>query len=234
METRTVLIAEPSEDITLELTRHLSPEFRVLCCGDGTGILELLDREEPALLILELSLKRMDGITLLRQLDNRESRPMVLVYTAVNTDYILCALQELPVDYLLRKPTPIPDVAERAREMLQSCAQPPVYWQVSDLLIRLGIPEHSQGFRNMIVLITLLAENPDQFLGKTLYQETAHRNRVTYESVEKAIRDAIHTGWDKGSRKLWQQYFPGAAEAPQNKPFLIRIARILCRMRQCG
>lgn len=234
MDTRTVLIADPCEDIALELTRLLQPEFRVLCCGDGPKVLALLEQETPALLILELSLNRMDGATLLRQLISRESRPLVLIHTAANTDYALCALQELPVDYMLRKPTPLTNVAERAREMLLTQAEPPIHWLISDVLIRLGIPEHLQGFRNMVVGISLLTENPDQFLGKTLYLEIALRNRVSDDSVEKAIRDAIHSGWNRGNRSLWQQYFPGADRAPQNKAFLIRMAGIVCRFRRCG
>jgi hypothetical protein len=183
---------------------------------------------------MELSLPRLDGVSLLRALNRCSPRPLVLIYTAANTDYALCALGELPVDYLLRKPTPIELVAERAREMLALRCRTRRDWQIADLLIRLGIPEHLQGFRNLVVGIPLLAENPDQFLGKTLYLEIARRNGVTSESVEKAIRDAIRAGWDRGDRKLWLQYFPGAVKAPQNKPFLIRMAGILGRIRRCG
>lgn len=234
MEVRTILLADPCEEVTLELARLLQPDFRVLRCGSGPEVLALAEQEEPSLLILELSLPRLDGVGVLREVSHMDSRPLVLIYTAANTNYLLGALQSLPVDYLMRKPTPIPTVAERAREMLEAQAQTTLDWSVSDLLIRLGIPEHLQGFRNMVVGIPLLAENPDQFLGKTLYTEISHRNRVSYESVEKAIRDAVKSGWLKGNQALWQQYFPGATEAPQNKLFLIRMAGILSRYRRCG
>lgn len=234
MEVQTILLADPCEEVTLALTRALQREFRVLCCSSGPEVLELLNRERPALLLMELALPRLDGIGLLRALRDRDPRPLVLVYTAANTNYLIGALGELPVDYLLRKPTPIPTVAERAREMLAAHALSTLEWQASDLLMRLGIPEHLQGFRNMVVALSLLAEDPDQFLGKALYLEISRRNRVTYDSVEKAIRDALRSGWDRGNRALWLQYFPGATEVPQNKSFLIRMAGILRRFRQCG
>ena len=234
MEVRTVLIADPCPEISRPLAEMLLPKFRVICCDDGQNALQLAQQEQPDLLIMELSLPRMDGVSLLRKLDCGESRPLVLIYTAANTDYALCTLRELPVDYLLRKPTPLAVVAERAQEMLEIRSRTSVDWRITDLLIRLGIPEHLQGFRNLVVGIPLLAEDPDQFLGKTLYLEIARRNRVTSESVEKAIRDAIRAGWDRGDRKLWLQYFPGAVKAPQNKPFLIRMAGILGRIRRCG
>jgi CheY-like chemotaxis protein len=234
MEIQTILLADPAEEVILELARALRPEFRVLCCGSGPEALEILNREHPALLIMELSLPRMDGMALLRELRSLDPRPLVLIHTAANTNYLIGALGELPVDYLLRKPTPISTIVERAREMLAFQADTPVQWQVSDLLIRLGIPEHMQGFRNMAVGIPLLIDDPGQFLGKTLYRQIASQNRVTCDSVEKSIRDAIRAGWDRGNRALWLQYFPGAADMPQNKPFLIRMAGILGRFRRCG
>lgn len=234
MDARTVLVADPSQQITSGLAQTLQPRFRVVCCHDGADFPAMLQQELPDLVIMELSLPHTDGLELLRELGCRESRPLVLIHTSANTDYLIGALHSLPVDYLMRKPTPISKVVQRARQMLEAQAQIQLDWGASDLMLRLGIPEHLQGYRNMVVGIPLLAEDPDQFLGKTLYQEIAHRNRVTTESVEKSIRDAIHAGWTRGNRQLWLQYFPGATEAPQNKPFLIRMAGILSRYRRCG
>lgn len=234
MDVQTVLLADPSEEITTALEEALRPLFRTVCCHDGLDFPALLNREQPALVIMELSLPRADGAELLRELALRENRPLVLIYTAANTNYLLSALYNLPVDYLLRKPMDISKVANRARQMLEDQTRIRLDWGASDLLLRLGIPEHLQGFRNMAVGIPLLSENPDQFLGKTLYQQIACRNRVTAESVEKAIRDAIRAGWERGNRQLWRQYFPGATEPPQNKPFLIRLAGLLSRYCRCG
>lgn len=234
MEAWTVLIADPCEEITLALAQVLQPHFRVVCCADGREALCLVEQESPDILILELSLPRLDGIGLLRELSRRENRPRVLVHTLIATDFVASALQELPADYIMCKPTPIQTVAERAREMLASPTEESVDWYTADLLIRLGIPETSQGFRHLVVGLPLLAEQSDQFLGKTLYMEIARRNRVSNESVEKAIRDAIHSGWNRGNRALWQSYFPGITRPPQNKQFLTRMASVLLRLRRCG
>lgn len=234
MEPWTALIADPCEEITLELTKALQPHFRVLCCADGREALQLLDTEAPDILITELTLPRMDGIALLRELSRREIQPRVLVHTIIATDYVAGALRELPVDYILRKPTPVQTVAERARELMTPQQDQSLDWFVADLLIRLGIPEPSQGFRHLVVALPLLAEQSEQFLGKTLYMEVGRRNRASTESVEKAIRDAIHSGWDRGNRSLWQSYFPGITRAPQNKQFLTRMAGLILRLRRCG
>ena len=233
METQTALLADPNEEITLALEELLAPHFRVLRCADGQKALELVEQEHPALLIMELSLSRMDGISLLRELAQLESRPCVLVLTYESSPYILRALQTLPADYIMLKPSPMRLVVERAIELLEPHVEPES-WFLRDLLNRLSIPEGSQGFRHLMVGLPVLAELSGQFLGKTLYLEIARQNRVSNESVEKSIRDAIHAGWDKGDRSMWLRYFPNAVKAPQNKQFLTRLAAILCRQRRCG
>ena len=92
MEIQTVLIADPCEEVVLALSQLLQPDFRVLTCGDGREALALVRQEQPELMILELSLTRMDGITLLRQLNLLETRPRTLVFSAALSDYVLCAL----------------------------------------------------------------------------------------------------------------------------------------------
>lgn len=234
MQIRTALIADPSEEVSLALAQVLQPDFRAVCCADGLRALTALEEEAPDILILELSLPRLDGIGILRELSRRDDRPRVLVLTSMNTDFVLSALQELPVDYVMRKPSPAAIVAERAREMLQPKPAVPIAWQVSDILIRLSIPEASRGFSHLLVGLPLLAAQSEQFLGKTLYLEIARVNNVSYESVEKAIRDAIRVGWKKGDRHIWQHYFPGCTRCPQNKQFLTHIAGLLTRLRRCG
>lgn len=234
MQQKTALIADPSEEITLALAAHLQPDFRAVCCSDGLQVLAALEEERPDILILELSLPRLDGIAILRELSRRDDRPRVLVLTSTTTDYVIAALQELPVDYLMRKPSPAHMVAERAREMLQPMPAEPMAWQVSDILIRLSIPEASRGYSHLLVGLPLLAAQSEQFLGKALYLEIARINNVSFESVEKAIRDAIRSGWERGDRDIWLRYFPGSTRCPQNKQFLTRIAGLLTRLRRCG
>ena len=234
MQIRTALIVDPCEEVCLALAEALEPDFRVLCCGDGLAALELLDSEQPELLILELSLPRLDGIGLLRRIACRDFLPRILVNTGNRTDYVLSVLQDLPVAYAMRKPTDARLVAERARELLLPRCADPLAWEVSDLLLRLSIPNPSQGHRHLMTGLPLLAEQPDQFLGKTFYAEIARRNGATCNSVEKAIRDAIHGGWEQGDRRVWQRYFPGISRCPQNKPFLTRLASLLQRQLKCG
>ena len=234
MEERTALIVDPSEEVRAGLAEALKPDFRVLSCGDGLSALALLEGRKPDVLILELSLPRLDGIGLLRRMQAMEFTPQVLVFTDNRSAYALGALESLNVAYVMRKPTSAALVAERTRELLEPRYEDPLTWTTADILRGLSIPEPFQGYRHLLTGLPLLAARPDQFLGKTFYLEIAQRNNATCNSVEKAIRDAIHAGWENGDRSIWLRYFPGYVKCPQNKQFITRIASLLQRQRRCG
>jgi len=234
MEPRKILIADPSEEIRAALECELCSEFQVLTCASGPEALEILQSRCPDLLILELELPGLDGIGLLRKLVPLSQRPKTLVYANAASGYINSVLQTLAIDYAMRKPTPVQIVAERIREMLEPPAEAPLNAAAADILIYLSIPYGTQGARNLIAALTSLALYRDQSLSKELYPQVAAINRVTAASVEKSIRDSIHSGWARGDRSRWQRYFPGITQCPSNREFLYRIAEYLLRTRRCG
>lgn len=234
MQLPKALVAEPSEELRDSLNCALADRFRVLTCAAGTEALDILERWMPDVLILELELPGMDGIGLLRRLRSMPHRPRVLVLTRMNTPFVLGALQELEVDYAMRKPTPTAIVAERAAELLYTSAGDDLTRAAADAMLALSIPDASQGFRNLLVGLPSLAACHDQSLSKELYPRIARENRVSVGSVEKSIRDAIHTGWSRGERTRWNRFFPGFTRCPTNREFLFRLAGCLSRLRRCG
>ena len=234
MEPRKILIADPSEEIRTALEAALRSDFQVFTCATGPEALEILQSHCPDLLILELELPGLDGIGLLRKLAALSLHPKTLVYASAASGYISSVLQTLGIDYAVRKPTSIHIVAERTRELLAPPAEAPLNSAAADILIYLCIPYGTQGSRNLIAAITCLALYRDQSLSKELYPQVAAINRVTAASVEKSIRDAIHSGWARGERSRWQQFFPGITQCPSNREFLCRIADALSPRLRCS
>lgn len=231
MDPRKVLIADPSEEFREALTQALSPHFQVITCTRGDEVPGLLEADKPDLLILELSLPGLEGISLLEQL---EDRPPVLVVTDLITPYVYRALVRLEVDYAIRKPCPILSVADRAFELVRMAhtSQEPDCLQ--ELLIRLGLPSGRQGFGHLLTGLPLLARNRNQLLSKELYRDIAELDHSTPAAVEKAIREVIHQGWETGDRQEWNRLFPGLTSCPRNKDFLFRLADLLREQRLCG
>ena len=74
----TVLVVDDEERIRSSLRGILSDEgFRVLDTGDPAGVMDLIARENPALVLLDIWMPNIDGIELLRRI--KAERPEVRV-----------------------------------------------------------------------------------------------------------------------------------------------------------
>lgn len=231
MDLRKVLIADPTEEFRAALTQALSSGFQVVTCARGDEAAALLDSEQPDLLILELSLPGLDGISLLEQL---EARPPVLVVTELLTPYIHQALIRLRVEYAIRKPSPIQAVADRAYDLVRTADAAREPGCLQEALIRLGLSSGRQGFAHLLTGIPLLSRNRNQLLSKELYETIAALDHSTPAAVEKAIRESLRRGWESGDRREWSRLFPGRSQCPRNKEFLFRMADLLREHRRCG
>ena len=86
-----VLVVDNDPDIVLMLTDRLEAlGYTTLAAGDGQRALELLESEEPGLVLLDLQMPRMTGLEVLEQLARQEQailahRPPIIVMTAHGT-----------------------------------------------------------------------------------------------------------------------------------------------------
>ncbi len=231
MNPRKALIADPSEEFREALALALSPGFRVITCVRGDEVPALLASQQPDLLILELSLPGLDGISLLEQLTER---PPVLVVTDLINEYVHRALVRLDVEYAIRKPCPIQSVADRAFDLVMPLQTSKVPEEFQETLFRLGIPCGRHGFQHLLTGLPLLVRKRDQQLSKELYETIAALDRSTPAAVEKAIREVIRRGWTTGDRREWNRLFPGHTHCPGNKDFLFHMADLLREQRRCG
>ena len=68
-----VLVVDDDPDIVLMLTDRLEAlGYATLAAGDGERALELLESEEPGLVLLDLEMPRMTGLEVLKQLNRQE------------------------------------------------------------------------------------------------------------------------------------------------------------------
>ncbi len=86
-----ILVVDDDPDIVLMLMDRLEAlGYTTLAAGDGQRALELLESEEPGLVLLDLQMPRMTGLEVLEQLARQEQailahRPPIIVMTAHGT-----------------------------------------------------------------------------------------------------------------------------------------------------
>ncbi|MFE0626008.1 response regulator [Streptomyces sp. NPDC058864] len=80
--------------------------------ADGTEVLPLVDAHRPDLVLMDIRMPRMDGLTATAELRNRPDPPEVLILTTFTTDgYVLEALRAGAAGYVLKHTPPAQIVA---------------------------------------------------------------------------------------------------------------------------
>ena len=97
------------------MTEELLDEgVKPLVCSTGQELLDLLENEQVDLILLDLMMPVMDGMTCLRHLKHRNLNVPVLVVTAFNDESKRQeSLESGATDYILK-----PDLFERLPELL--------------------------------------------------------------------------------------------------------------------
>lgn len=134
------------------------------------------------------------------------------------------------------------DEAERGKilkslsEMLvESKAPTPVNYhdKVVKALLELGTPDSIKGHRYLVYAIELAIENPDiiEQITKVLYPKVAEKFNTIPSRVERAIRHAIETTWNRSDYDTLTKYFGNTVHPSKgkstNSEFIARMANAL-------
>lgn len=236
MQIQSLLIADGSEAFTSQLMEALRGSYHIRVCHDGLTALEQLREKKPDVMILDLLLPELDGISLLHTAAAEELVPHVLGLTRFASSYVMESAERLGVTYLMMKPCEPEAVCARLKDLSRytrpdPVVQPDVRATVSNVLLALRIPTKLRGYVCAREAILYLMRTPGMSVTKELYPAVAALCDGTPAQVERAIRGAIQAGWSQGAEEAWERFFnrrsDGRIHRPSNAEFLSRIADFL-------
>lgn len=233
LETLSILIADSSEEFRSTLTNALQGNYRIYCCRTGKEALDFLKRNLPDILIMDLMLPELDGLSLLQSLVSSGIHPTTLATTRLANDYVVEATTKLGVEYLMIKPCDIRAIVSRVKDL--SCKRPrPTLsapdnrTHVSNLLVSLGVSTKLRGYAYLREAVLSIADTPMQSITKELYPSIARRFGCNSAQVERSIRNAIQSAWSQRSDSTWSQIFQpdgdGNIARPSNAVFISSLA----------
>jgi DNA-binding response OmpR family regulator len=118
-EIKKVLIVEDETSLKKALASGLSnQEFEVITAGDGEEGLAVALKEKPHLILLDLFMPKMDGITMLKKLREDEWGKKVKVIILTNLedrDKLSAAVENRVYDYMIKSNWNISDVLKKIR-----------------------------------------------------------------------------------------------------------------------
>ena len=234
MENRVkILIADGNEEFCDHLKRRLEqvPGYEVAgVAADGQRALELMRAVQPDVLVLDLMLAKLDGITVLKRAREMDKPPAALVLTGFMTEYVSNMAASLGVQYFMSKPCELDAVAERVHEMTavegqlrknaQRRQEVNIEAMVTSIIHEIGVPAHIKGYQYLRDAIIMSVNDMDMLnsITKILYPTIAKKYQTTSNRVERAIRHAIEVAWSRGKMDTIDEMFGYTIHNGKGKP----------------
>ena len=174
-----ILIAEDDQGVRTSLTRALTfQNYNVTAVNDGAQALEAVDAQLPDLVILDVSMPHVDGLTACRMIREKHRSLPILMLTARHEISDRVAGLDAGADDYVVKPFALEELSARVRSMLRRThvSDETQNLVVADLILDLRSRTAHRGKRELILtktefdLLELLMQNVGIVLERdTLY-----------------------------------------------------------------
>jgi len=163
-----ILIAEDDQGVRTSLTRALTfQNYNVTAVNDGAQALEAVDAQLPDLVILDVSMPHVDGLTACRMIREKYQSLPILMLTARHEISDRVAGLDAGADDYVVKPFALEELSARVRSMLRRThvTEETQNLVVADLVLDLRSRTAHRGKRELILtktefdLLELLMQN---------------------------------------------------------------------------
>ncbi|MBT8493157.1 MAG: response regulator transcription factor [Deltaproteobacteria bacterium] len=119
-DSTSILIIEDDNAIATGLSMNLKLEgYETALAGDGAAGLEMIRRNHPSLVLLDIGLPKKDGVTLLGELRRSGNRTPVIILSARGTEYDKVAALKIGADDYVTKPFALAELIARIEAVLR-------------------------------------------------------------------------------------------------------------------
>ncbi|MBT9172764.1 MAG: Stage 0 sporulation protein A [Syntrophomonadaceae bacterium] len=232
-----VFVADDNREFSDLLIEYLEQQPGINIIGkayNGKEALELIPRNPPDILLLDIIMPHLDGLGVLEGLNNFDfdPRPKVIMLTAFGQEDITRKAVELGAAYYILKPFNMETLVDRIRLLAAAktaitaggaarlSKRPVLEVEVTNIIHEMGIPAHIKGYQYLREAIMLVVEEVDLLgsITKILYPRIAAKFDTTSSRVERAIRHAIEVAWSRNNIETIKKFFGYTINTERGKP----------------
>lgn len=245
LEKLSVAIADDNERMVQLLDSIVSSDKDLEVAGtagNGEDLIHIIKEKEPDVVLLDLIMPKMDGLTVLEKVNHDSSvkkRPAFIVITAVGQEKITEDAFELGADYYILKPFDNEMILNRIRHIrkntdknymavrkVQAYESKNEYMErnletdVTNIIHEIGVPAHIKGYQYLRDSIIMTVKDMEMLnsITKILYPTIAKKHQTTPSRVERAIRHAIEVAWSRGKMDTIDELFGYTVSCGKGKP----------------
>jgi two-component system response regulator (stage 0 sporulation protein A) len=259
-------MADDNREFVSLMNQYFSEEDDMEIIGvgfNGVEILEVLENEQPDIIILDIIMPRLDGLAVLEKIrmENLQSQAKIIMLTAFGQEEITKRAVELGASFYILKPFEMDVLANRIRQLMSSPSQAissspssgarnmvtssrsggqrNLDARITSIIHEIGVPAHIKGYLYLREAITMVYNNLELLgsITKILYPDIAKKFNTTSSRVERAIRHAIEVAWSRGSvdsiNKMFGYTINNNKAKPTNSEFIAMVADKL-RLERAG
>ncbi len=255
VEKLNVAIADDNERMLQTLGDIVKSDDELQVVGtakDGEEAYEMIKRQEPDVVLLDIVMPKLDGLTVMDKVKNDKNikkHPAFIMITAIGQEKITEDAFSLGADYYIMKPFDNDVVLNRikhvrnlemrktsevrkvnAYEKKQELEERNLENDVTSIIHEIGVPAHIKGYQYLREAIVMSVTDMEMLnsITKILYPGIAKKYQTTPSRVERAIRHAIEVAWSRGKMDTIDELFGytihNGKGKPTNSEFIALIA----------
>lgn len=244
-----ILLADDDTEFCARMSAVLdsADDFELVGIAEnGEKALSAVNELRPDVLIIELMLPVMDGMSVLSRLHEQDGpHPAVMVFSAFASPQIGAECAALGVDLFLRKPMEPQAVCERLRlwrtgqlRAVKAEESMALELRVTEVIHQVGVPAHIKGYQYLREAIMMAVEDIESVsaITKVLYRRLLKSSRRPPPAWSAPSGTRSRSRGTAGDIETLQNYFgytvSGVKGKPTNSEFISMIAdRLRLQMR---
>ena len=240
-----VIIVDDNEKVIENIDSALSKDTAIQIIGkakNGQEAYELIRKSTPDVVILDLIMPKMDGLSLMNKVNDDGAMikmPFFIITSAISNENVIQDAFGYGAGYYLLKPFETNMIADRVKGVKSYNKRIPetkkiigagedrkhfmernIENDVTSIIHDVGVPAHIKGYQYLREAI-IMSVNDNEMLNsitKILYPSIAKKFQTTSSRVERAIRHAIEVAWNRGRMDTIDELFGYTINAEKGKP----------------
>ncbi len=180
--------------------------------NDKETILRSILKDKPAVVVSDLNLYDGDAVSVMRTAKTiLPLSPAFIIFSDIYNNFIEKQVIESGVSCFLFSPFDTEELYTAIISALnkKKSEQYDIEAVVTDVIQKIGMPANIRGYRYVRTAVMECIENTNRLnsITKALYPIVAEKHETTTSRVERAIRHAISTTWQKGNKNAIHSFF---------------------------
>lgn len=200
-----------------------------ICRSDGSALAEEIRDFEPDIVLCEMIMTGTDAAEVITRINSDPGKkPFFIVSSPYKNVFMEKQIMSFYNAYFLLKPFDAESFISLVNRIFTTSVDAfsdsgdgtQIEIVVTDVLHQMGIPAHIKGYHYLREAIMLSIDDEEMLdsITKLLYPTIAERFDTTASRVERAIRHAIETAWDRGDIDVLNAMFGYTVSVGKGKP----------------